>query len=85
MIKQIDIRFESIYPIAHAAQYLSINVHMLRSCALGRYYKVENGRFSDPLIELQNCKSNNLSFIHLLEAHVLLSMRFKYVIRMDTV
>ncbi len=79
-----DIRYDPQYPLAHAAQYLGMNVHTLRTWVKGRHYPVSGGKnYFAPLINLPKSQSSELSFINLVEAHVLCSMRIRHGIRMD--
>jgi uncharacterized protein (DUF433 family) len=64
------------YPFIEAAHYLNMPVSTLRSWCIGQDYKV-NGttRRFRPLIELDGKKSEGLSFLNLVEAHVLAAIR----------
>jgi uncharacterized protein (DUF433 family) len=71
-----DLREIAAYSIAEAAHYLRIPVATLRSWVRGRYYPTEHGRsFFRPLIELPDPNLGSLSFINLVEAHVLDAIR----------
>ena len=88
MIAEInDIRYDGVYPVAHAAQYLGLNPSTLRSWVKGRFYPLKDGsrRFSEPVIKIPASDASELSFINLVEAHVLSSMRLKFRINMDSV
>jgi len=64
------------YGLAEAAHYLRIPVATLRSWVCGRFYPTEGGRrFFKPLIELPDPKLAALSFVNLVEAHVLDAIR----------
>ncbi len=64
------------YSIAEAAHYLRMPTATLRSWVLGRYYPIDNGRrFFRPVIELPDRKRPQLSFVNLVEAHVLDAIR----------
>lgn len=81
-----DHRFDPMYPLAHVAHYLGVSVSTLTTWVRGRYYPTDQGReFSEPLIVLPDSKSGELSFINLVEAHVLLAIRRKYGVRMSQV
>jgi uncharacterized protein (DUF433 family) len=68
----VDPRELPAYAIAEASHYLRIPCATLRSWVCGRYYPTERGRrFFKPLIELPDANLNSLSFINLVEAHVL--------------
>ncbi len=81
-----DVRFDAYYAISHAAHYIGMNVQTLRTWVKGRHYPPDAGSsFSEPLISLPCVEENDLSFINLVEAYVLSSMRFRHRIRMDVV
>ena len=64
------------YGLAEAAHYLRIPIATLRSWVCGRYYPTERGRsFFKPLLELPDPKLLSLSFVNLVEAHVLNAIR----------
>jgi uncharacterized protein (DUF433 family) len=64
------------YSIAEAAHYLQMPTATLRSWVLGRDYPVTKGkRFFQPVIEIADHKRRKLSFINLVEAHVLNAIR----------
>jgi uncharacterized protein (DUF433 family) len=73
---EADPRRLSAYPLAEAAHYLRIPLATLRSWIYGRYYPTKAGksRFR-PLIHLPDSKPPALSFINLVEAHVLDALR----------
>jgi uncharacterized protein (DUF433 family) len=74
------------YSIRDAARYLTIPAGTLRSWLHGRYYPVEGGkRYFEPLIQRPNPSVPQLSFINLVEAHVLRVIRRDYQIRLDKV
>ncbi len=64
------------YSIAEAAHYLRMPTATLRSWVLGRYYPTDQGRrFFRPVIELPDRRRPQLSFVNLVEAHVLDAIR----------
>ena len=64
------------YGIAEAARYLRMPPATLRSWVFGRYYPTESGKkFFHPVIILPQRKHHLLSFINLVEAHVLDAIR----------
>jgi uncharacterized protein (DUF433 family) len=64
------------YTIAEAAHYLLIPQATLRSWVIGRKYPVKIGqRFFKPVIIVPNPSRTQLSFINLVEAHVLDAIR----------
>src|SRR5713226_5030772 len=64
------------YGTAEAAHYLDIPVATLRSWVACRPYPVSSGeKFFQPIIDIADKKGKNLSFINLVEAHVLDAFR----------
>lgn len=81
-----DRRYDPTYPLAHVAHYLGMHVSTLGTWVRGRYYPKGRGReFWAPLIDLPTTDSSELSFINLVEAHVLLAIRRKHGLRMGNV
>jgi uncharacterized protein (DUF433 family) len=75
-MKPNDPREMPAYTIGEASHYLRIPVATLRSWVRGRYYPTESGRrFFKPLIELPDPDFASLSFVNLVEAHVLDAIR----------
>ncbi len=73
---RISARELPAYPVADAAHYLRVPTATLRSWVLGRYYPTEHGRrFFRPVIELPDRARPRLSFVNLVEAHVLDAIR----------
>lgn len=71
-----DPREMPAYGLAEAAHYLRIPIATLRSWTCGRYYPTERGsRFFKPVIELPDPNLRSLSFVNLVEAHVLDAIR----------
>ena len=71
-----DIRAMPCYSIPEAAHYLRIPVTTLRSWVRGRKYPTSEGdQFFQPVIELPDDSQNLLSFINLVEIHVLDAIR----------
>jgi len=74
------------YALAEAAHYLLIPPATLRSWVRGRSYPTEAGQqFFKPLIELPNPKLISLSFVNMVEAHVLDAIRREHNIAMPKV
>jgi uncharacterized protein (DUF433 family) len=74
------------YSIAEAAHYLRIPLATLRSWVRGRHYPTEAGpRFFKPVIELPDPNLASLSFINLVEAHVLDAIRREHNIPLPKV
>lgn len=85
--EQVDrLRRTPAYPFIEAAHYLNMPVSTLRSWCVGQDYKV-NGevRRSQPLIDLDGSRSEGLSFLNLVEAHVLAAIRRKHDIPLPKV
>jgi len=73
-----DIREIPVYTITEAARHLNIPLPTLRSWVKGRHYpvgKYGEQRFFHPAIILSDLDRSQLSFINLIEAHVLDGMR----------
>ena len=71
-----DIRAMPCYSIPEAAHYLRIPETTLRSWVRGRKYPTSEGdRFFQPVIERPDDNQNLLSFINLVEIHVLDAIR----------
>lgn len=67
-----------LYGISQAANYLNIPLQTLRSWIRGRKYPIGQGgkvRFSAPVIKLPKAHLPMLSFMNLVEAHVLKGIR----------
>lgn len=74
------------YGIAEAAYYLRIPVATLRSWVRGGYYPPESGRsYFRPVIALPEPELGSLSFVNLVEAHVLDAIRRVYRIPLPNV
>ena len=64
------------YSIPEAAHYLGIPIATLRSWLIGRRYPVADGeKYFQPVIDIADRKRRQLSFINLVEAHVLDAVR----------
>jgi len=76
-----DLRELSTYGITEVAHYLRIPQATLRSWVLGRFYPTQAGRkrFS-PIIELPDKSRPLLSFMNLVEAHILEAIRREHEI-----
>jgi uncharacterized protein (DUF433 family) len=74
------------YGIAEAAHYLRLPAATLRSWVLGRHYPTRSGRtFFPPLIVLPKREPALLSFVNLVEAHILAAIRREHLVRMRKV
>lgn len=71
-----DLREVPVYTVTEAAVYLGLPKATLRSWVIGRKYLVAQGeRFFVPLIEIADPKLKRLSFLNLVEVHVLNAIR----------
>lgn len=71
-----DLRDVSVYTLTEAAAYLDIPRATLSSWVIGRPYPVSLGnKFFPPLIEIANAERRRLSFLNLIELHVLNAIR----------
>ncbi len=74
--KNGDIRELPAYSLAEASRYLLIPRATLRSWVVGRYYPTESGpKFFKPVIDIPDKTHGQLSFMNLVEAHVLDAVR----------
>jgi len=82
----IDLRLSPAYSVAEAAHYLHMPEETLRSWVAGRLYPVGGQRQrSRPLIHLDDPKRQYLSFVNLVEAHVLVAIRRCYGVKLPKV
>jgi uncharacterized protein (DUF433 family) len=85
-LEESDVRYLPSYSFHEAWHYLAIPRATLRSWIRGRSYSTERGeKFSPPVIELPPGARSDLSFINLVEAHVLRAIRRKYGIQLQRV
>lgn len=81
-----DRREVPTYLLPEASHYLQIPVATLRSWVLGRWYPTEAGRkFFQPIIALPDKRRLLLSFVNLVEAHVLDAIRRQHRIPLPKV
>ena len=74
------------YSVTEAAHYLRIPLATLRSWVRGRYYPTEEGRkFFAPVIDLPEPSLQSLSFVNLVEAHILDAIRRQHNIPLPKV
>lgn len=74
------------YALAEAAHYLRLPKPTLRSWVLGRFYPTQAGRrFFRPVIDLAGNGRHLLSFMNLVEAHVLDAIRREHEIPLQKV
>lgn len=80
--KNGDLRDIPAYGLSEASHYLGIPKATLRSWVLGRHYPIEAGKqFFRPIIELPDKEKRLLSFVNLVEAHVLEAIRQRHGIK----
>ena len=78
-----DPREAPSYPIVEAAHYLNLPKATLRSWVLGRPYKTTQGSQNfAPLIEIADKQHKLLSFMNLVEAHVLAAIRREHKVEL---
>lgn len=81
-----DPRWVPAHSVAEAARYLHMPETTLRSWVVGRRYPVAGAtRRFQPLIHLDDPKKQYLSFLNLVEAHVLAAIRRRHGIRLPKV
>jgi uncharacterized protein (DUF433 family) len=81
-----DLRELPTYGIAEAAHYLQIPDTTLRSWVVGRSYLTEKGtRFFEPLIEPPDPNRSLISFMNVVEIHVLDAIRRQHKIRLTNI
>lgn len=81
-----DPRLASAYSVAEAAHYLRMSEGTLRSWVAGRWYPVAgHAKRSRPLIQLDDPEQKYLSFINLVEAHVLAAIRRRHGVKLPKV
>jgi uncharacterized protein (DUF433 family) len=91
--KALDVYGDSLpeeipaYRIPEVAQYLAIPVSTLRSWVFGQRYKTDDGKghWFSPLIRAQHKDLRLLSFMDLVEAHVLTALRRQHVVPMPVI
>lgn len=81
-----DVREIPAYGITEAAHYLRVPTSTIRWWVTGRSYHVETGhQASKPIIDRPDSASNLLSFINLVEIHVLDAIRRQHRIPLEKV
>jgi uncharacterized protein (DUF433 family) len=84
--KTNDVRLSPAYSVAEAAHYLRMPEETLRSWVVGRLYPVAGqSKRSRPVIQLDDPKRQYLSFINLVEAHVLAAIRRHHGVKLPKV
>jgi len=87
MTTNSDVRELPAYGIPEAAHYLGLPTSTLRSWVLGQRYKDRNGvaNFFEPVIDIADRATRQLSFTNLVEAHVLSGLRRRHNISLPKV
>jgi uncharacterized protein (DUF433 family) len=81
-----DPRLLPAYSVAEAAHYLRMPEETLRSWVIGRSYPASGQlKRSRPLIHLDDRKRQYLSFVNLVEAHVLAAFRRRHGVKLPKV
>lgn len=81
-----DPRLLPAYSVAEAAHYLRMPEETLRSWVVGRLYPVSGqSKRSRPLVHLDDPRRRYLSFINLVEAHVLAAIRRRHGVKLPKV
>lgn len=82
-----DPREFPLYSLGDAGRYLKINPMTLRSWVFGRNYRLEDGspKWWAPVIQLPNPSKPLLSFVNLVELHVLSGIRRIHNVRFQKV
>jgi uncharacterized protein (DUF433 family) len=81
-----DLRLVPAYSVSEAAHYLRMPEATLRSWVVGRAYPVAGqSKRSRPLIALAHPNRQYLSFINLVEAHVLAAIRRRHGVKLPKV
>jgi uncharacterized protein (DUF433 family) len=81
-----DLRLVPAYSVAEAAHYLRMPEGTLHSWVVGRLYPVAGrSKRSGPLIHLDDSERQYLSFINLVEAHVLAAIRRRHGVKLPKV
>lgn len=82
----IDPRELPAYTLLEASHYLQVPTATLGSWVSGRYYPTEHGKkFFRPVLHLPNPSKRWLSFVNLVEAHVLHAIRSQHHVPLENV
>lgn len=82
--KGTDPREQACYPISYAAHLTHVPKSTLRAWVAGRTYETKSGSKRTPPV-IKPVEPGYLSFINLVEAHALASMRREYLLRLDKI
>src|SRR5580658_2661752 len=84
--KSSDARLLPAYSLSDAAHYLRMPEETLRSWVAGRWYPAAGTRKrSRPLIHLDDPQKRYLSFINLVEGHILAAIRRRHGVKLPKV
>lgn len=82
----LDVRDMPAYGVGEAAHYLRIPLATLRSWVLGRFYPTDAGKkFFRPIVSLPDRNKPLLSFVNLVEVHVLDAIRRQHEVPLHMV
>ena len=82
--KKFDARFAPAYGVSEAARYLNIPPSTLRSWTSGIRYRSDRSNF-EPVISVPPAAIVQLSFVNLVEAHVLVALRRVHKVRLQDI
>ena len=86
VVEEDDLRLVPTYSLGDVARFLRLPKATVRSWVMGRPYPTQDGRaFFEPLIRAEKTKPVLLSFLNLVELHVLSAMRRRYMVKLDKV
>ena len=82
----VDLRYLASYGVAETSHYLLIPQATVRSWVVGRPYPTKRGKkYFKPVIDLPDAESRSLSFINLIEVHVLDAIRREHAVPLDKI
>lgn len=81
---EADARFAPAYGVAEAARYLGIPSSTLRSWVSGVQYHTDRRDF-EPVIAVPKSENVQLSFVNVVEAHVLVALRRVHKVRLQEI
>lgn len=82
--EKFDARFAPAYGVSEAARYLNIPPSTLRSWISGVQYRSDRSNF-EPVISVPPAEIVQLSFVNLVEAHVLVALRRVHKVRLQDI
>ena len=82
--KKFDARFAPTYGVSEAARYLNISPSTLRSWISGVRYHSDRSNF-EPVIVVPPSEIVQLSFVNLVEVHVLVALRRVHKVRLQDI